>query len=73
MVRLFFILSLILVINIQDLTKTKTAKDITVKKDTVKGKVIKQSVYQFKKDSLYFKAEDKKSNKLDSILLIKRK
>lgn len=56
----------------QDLSKTKTAKDITVKWDTIGRKIIKQNVYKFKVDTAFIRNQDTTLSKLDSILMKKR-
>jgi len=67
MVRCLSISGLILISSIccgQDLSKTRTAKQITIKNDTVKGKVVTQQVFKFVPDTAYFKKREKV---LDSI------
>jgi hypothetical protein len=65
-------LTLLLASNIsfgQDLSKTKTARGITIKIDTISKKnIVKQSVYKFQKDTLYFRDEEIKMKQLDSII-----
>jgi hypothetical protein len=51
------------------LSKTKTARGITIKIDTISKKnIVKQSVYKFQKDTLYFRDEEIKMKQLDSII-----
>jgi hypothetical protein len=51
------------------LSKTKTARGITIKVDTISKKnIVKQSVYKFQKDTLYFRDEEIKMKQLDSII-----
>jgi len=72
MARCSCILILLLVSSLsfgQDLSKTKTARGITIKIDTISKKnIVKQSVYKFQKDTLYFRDEEIKMKQLDSII-----
>ena len=57
-----------------ELEKTQTARQITVKQDTIsKNKVIPRSVYKFEEDTTYIKEMDKKMKWLDSVNVAKKK
>jgi hypothetical protein len=76
MARSLCILSLLLLtINVmaQDLSKTKTARGITIKSDTVSGRVLKQQQYKFRADTAYIRKQDTTLIKLDSIIQTKKK
>jgi hypothetical protein len=53
--------------------QSRTAKDITIRKDTVSKRVFEQKVYQYKPDTAYVKQQDATISKLDSIIKTKKK
>jgi hypothetical protein len=57
----------------QDLSKTKTAKEITMRKDTIGGKIIEQTVFRFKKDSVFINEQRKNLSKIDSLIDVRKK
>jgi hypothetical protein len=57
----------------QSMAKTKTAKQITVKSDTIGNKVYIQQVYEFKKDTAYINQQDSTIIKMDAIINKKKK
>jgi hypothetical protein len=76
MVKFLCILILILTSSLtfgQDLSKTKTAKEITMRKDTIGGKIIEQTVFRFKKDSVFINEQRKNLSKIDSLIDVRKK
>jgi hypothetical protein len=70
MVRLLNIFVLILISSVcfgQDMSKTQTAKQITVKQDTINKKVVSNTVFKWEPDTVYYKDMEKKMKYLDSI------
>lgn len=75
--RSLCILSLMLLItealSAQDLAKTKTSREITIRKDTVAGKILQQQQYKFRTDTAFMMKQDTTINKLDSLIKTKKK
>ena len=71
MVRFYFISIWILIgsaVFCQDVTRTRTAKEITVKKDTINRKVVTRPVYKHSLDTAFILRQDSTITRLDSIL-----
>jgi hypothetical protein len=49
------------------MSKTQTAKQITVKQDTINKKVVSNTVFKWEPDTVYYKDMEKKMKYLDSI------
>ena len=57
----------------QDLSKARMSKDISVKQDTIKRKVINQTIYKYKPDSVYLKEQLRQKEVMDSLIKTKTK
>jgi hypothetical protein len=49
------------------------SKDVTIKRDTIKGKVVEQKVYKYQSDTIFIKKQKREKEILDSILNKKKK
>lgn len=75
MARILSISGLILISGIcygQNLEKTQTAKQITIKQDTIRRKIVSQQVFKFRPDTVYFKEQERLRKQMDSILAKKK-
>jgi hypothetical protein len=52
---------------------TRTARQVTIKSDTIARKVYQQQVYEFKKDTAYINQQDSTLMKMDAIINKKKK